>query len=273
MKRILIFFLAAVLLIGAVPAKEVKAEEEYEIINVLNELGWNATYLTEDNPEFLERYPYYLIYDKGTRFRWVIMFEDIPSLIYFDDGYDRLNFNLNSSKYGIKIYGYFSSKNINTFSNSFQREIDISYLSDDNYKLVASNFNVSNIENGENMPDTVDWVPLYQTHEHTWIFNEESATCSSIGRTWEECECGAIQNEVELPVLPHTWEQKEELGSCIEDSRTWEECSVCGEVQNEVITPTNGHVWIYHEEPATCLENGRSWEECGCGEVQNETEI
>ena len=50
MKRILIFFLAAVLLIGAVPAKEVKAEEEYEIINVLNELGWNATYLTEDNP-------------------------------------------------------------------------------------------------------------------------------------------------------------------------------------------------------------------------------
>jgi len=50
---------------------------------------------------------------------------------------------------------------------------------------------------------TVTSTPTPVPHVHEWVKMETPATCSTEGKTWEECECGEIQNETVLPKKEH----------------------------------------------------------------------
>ena len=150
-------------------------------------------------------------------------------------------------------------------------------------------------------------TPTDVPHEHKWVAKEELATCTTGGRTWQECECGEIQNEVILEALGHgkliytvTKEPTTEA-----DGKYEESCDICGTVVNKgnikkldptpiptatatpkptatptpkptstpIPTPTevpHKHKWVAKDFPATCTNDGKSWEECECGETKNE---
>jgi len=50
---------------------------------------------------------------------------------------------------------------------------------------------------------TATVAPTEAPHEHTWEAKEEKATCSTEGKTWEACECGAVRNEVFFEKTAH----------------------------------------------------------------------
>ena len=46
--------------------------------------------------------------------------------------------------------------------------------------------------------------PTEPPHEHAYTESiTKEATCTEDGKTWEECECGEIQNEVLVPATGH----------------------------------------------------------------------
>lgn len=150
-------------------------------------------------------------------------------------------------------------------------------------------------------------TPTDVPHEHKWVAKEQPATCTTGGRTWQECECGEIQNEVILEALGHgkliytvVKEPTTEAEGKYEES-----CDICGTVVNKgnikkleptpiptatatpkptntptpkptstpIPTPTevpHKHKWVAKDFPATCTNDGKSWEECECGETKNE---
>ena len=78
-------------------------------------------------------------------------------------------------------------------------------------------------------------TPTEVPHEHKWADKEQPATCTTGGRTWEECKCGEIQNEVILEATGHgkliytvTKEPTTEA-----EGKYKETCEVCGTVVNE----------------------------------------
>lgn len=81
---------------------------------------------------------------------------------------------------------------------------------------------------------TVTPEPTEEPHDHEWVKKEEAATCTTGGRTWEECACGEIQNEVILNALGHGELIYTVISSpTVETEGEYEEtCSVCGEVVN-----------------------------------------
>lgn len=258
MKRIFVFVLAAVLLVGAVPAKEVKAEETLMPEQIFEYYNLSAC-------DYSCLYFVFLKFSSDSEQYYFYFFEE-PDLSVSLDG----NYIL------FKSDSYWQRRFQQVGSSSWvsKNGTGLSICYDSLFDVLYSNFD---IEYGEGIDSTFDEGLLEYyglgSHEHSWTTQTESATCATVGSTWEECECGAVQNEVEIPALGHSWEEKEDVGSCIEDSKTWEECSVCGAIQNEVVTPASGHVWVEKIEAATCTTTGKSWEECGCGEIQNEIEL
>lgn len=115
-------------------------------------------------------------------------------------------------------------------------------------------------------------TPTEIPHEHVWNLAITEATCTTDGRSVEECTCGETQNDTVIPAPGHTWNAKVIVASCTEVGKTWQECS-CGAIQNEAVVPATGHAWIENKIAATCTENGKSWEECACGAIQNEAVI
>ena len=79
----------------------------------------------------------------------------------------------------------------------------------------------------------------------------------------------------EIPVHVHAWEKKEVKPTCTEGGRTWEECA-CGEIQNEVILNALGHgelIYTVISSPTVETE-GEYTETCtACGEVVNRGNI
>ncbi len=71
-------------------------------------------------------------------------------------------------------------------------------------------------------------------HVHVWEKKEVKPTCTEGGRTWEECACGEIQNEVILNALGHGELIYTVISSpTVETEGEYEEsCSVCKEVVN-----------------------------------------
>jgi len=146
-------------------------------------------------------------------------------------------------------------------------------------------------------------TPTDVPHEHKWAAKEQPATCTVGGRTWEECECGEIQNEVILEALGHgKLIYTVTTGPTTEAEGKYEEsCETCGTVVNKgnikkldptpiptatatpkpTATPTSTpipapteapheHKWVAKDFPATCTNDGKTWEECECGEIKNE---
>lgn len=71
-------------------------------------------------------------------------------------------------------------------------------------------------------------------HVHEWVKKETPATCLAGGRTWEECECGEMQNEVILDALGHGELEHVVITQPTADAEGeyTETCKVCGEVVN-----------------------------------------
>ena len=115
-------------------------------------------------------------------------------------------------------------------------------------------------------------APTEVPHEHTWVKKATFATCGEEGRSWEECECGEIQNEIITEKLPH---KKCTYNVIIEptvESEGYFEttCDECGTIVSSGSIPKHVHEWIPFVTPPTCTEDGKQWEECLCGEKQNE---
>ena len=91
----------------------------------------------------------------------------------------------------------------------------------------------------------------------------------------EEPTPTAEPTPTEIPVHVHAWEKKEVKPTCTEGGRTWEECA-CGEIQNEVILNALGHgelIYTVISSPTVEAE-GEYEESCSvCKEVVNRGNI
>ena len=272
-KKLVIFVLLVAGLIGMLPTKKASAASysagNLPFLTVIQYLGFDPDNFTKYNIPT----NYYLISDLGNGIYAVYCFSsDKPNVIYnntwfYDTG--------NSGKEYTVAYEFTNAGFVGTYQPHSNKAVfgggTVKYST---FYFSVGGSNKANVSLIDTSQPLITPTPTPDPeHIHEWNVQVESATCTASGHTWEECGCGEVQNETELPALGHIWEQKEDLGSCIVDSRTWEECAICAIIQNEVITPASGHVWIDKEEAATCTTPGRSWEECGCGEVQNEIEL
>ena len=274
-RKLAVFVLLAAVLVGMVPEREAKAEDYLTLYDALDKL--NITYASsgDDFYPYLN-YNFFLItnsYDSDGNFVRKNLYVCNTQIYGWGTVYNCVVFNssMGSITSSARNYDITNGEVVFTKRTDCSDAVPLLYLNQ-THEIVYANFDTAAVLSA--CPYFIDLSnDDFSEHTHIWIPQIEPASCTTAGRSWEECSCGETQNETELPALGHTWEAKEELGSCTVDSKTWEECSVCSATQNEVITPASGHVWVAKEEPATCTAAGRSWEECGCGETQNETEL
>lgn len=75
-------------------------------------------------------------------------------------------------------------------------------------------------------------TPTEVPHEHKWVAKERLATCDTGGGTWEECECGEIQNEILSPATGHkVLVYTVTKGPTVDEEGTYERmCADCGEL-------------------------------------------
>ena len=78
-------------------------------------------------------------------------------------------------------------------------------------------------------------TPTEIPHEHTWVEKDMPATCTENGKTWEECDCGEIRNELVREATGHgaliyivTTEPTVDAEGAYE-----EVCEICGVVVNK----------------------------------------
>ena len=78
-------------------------------------------------------------------------------------------------------------------------------------------------------------IPTEIPHEHTWVEKDMPATCTENGKTWEECDCGEIRNELVREATGHgaliyivTTEPTVDAEGAYE-----EVCEICGVVVNK----------------------------------------
>lgn len=72
------------------------------------------------------------------------------------------------------------------------------------------------------------------THQHVWEQRESQPNCFRNGARWEVCiECGAVQNEIQLPQLSHV-EGEPEVHTEGETTVTTWKCVNCGTVMRRV---------------------------------------
>ena len=81
--------------------------------------------------------------------------------------------------------------------------------------------------------------PTETPHEHEWVKREEPATCSKEGRTWEECECGKVQNDVLVEKEPHKKCTYKVIEQPTVEKEGWFEtvCDICGTVVKSGVVP------------------------------------
>lgn len=84
------------------------------------------------------------------------------------------------------------------------------------------------------LPD--ETTPDEDTHKHVWVAKKQYSSCEEEEKTWEECECGAIRNEVvTAPAVGHSEELNYEIviEPDVEKEGFFEErCTYCGQVVN-----------------------------------------
>lgn len=81
--------------------------------------------------------------------------------------------------------------------------------------------------------------PTETPHEHEWVKREEPATCSKEGRTWEECECGKVQNDVLVEKEPHKKCTYKVIEQPTVEKEGWFEtvCDICGTLVKSGVVP------------------------------------
>ncbi len=127
--------------------------------------------------------------------------------------------------------------------------------------------------------------PTPVPHIHKWMECEKPATCEEDGKTWDECACGEVQNEVVVPATGHVeYTYQVTVEPSIENDGIYENiCDVCGAVVSSGIlekltptptpspspTPTPVHVHEYTKEeiiPKTCISDCYVYKVCECGD-------
>ena len=87
-------------------------------------------------------------------------------------------------------------------------------------------------------------TPTPVPHVHEWVGKEIAVTCTTDGKTWEECECGETQNEIIIPATGHeVYTYTVIIEPSVENDGMYENiCNACGEVVHsgilEKLTPT-----------------------------------
>ena len=78
-------------------------------------------------------------------------------------------------------------------------------------------------------------TPTEIPHEHTWVEKDMPATCTESGKTWEECECGEIRNELVREATGHgALEYIVVTEPTVTSEGAYEEvCEICGTVVNK----------------------------------------
>lgn len=78
-------------------------------------------------------------------------------------------------------------------------------------------------------------TPTEVPHEHTWVGKDMPATCTENGKTWEECECGEIRDELVREATGHGALTYTVLTEPTVDAEgAYEEvCEICGAVVNK----------------------------------------
>ena len=129
-----------------------------------------------------------------------------------------------------------------------------------------------NVVKGIILVPTFEVDPNY--HAHDWVEKKIEPTCTEVGLSWEECNCGVKQEEAELSELGHNFiETSRTEATCTEDGVIEKTCSRCKEVEQEVIQ-TSGHSWEEKEIVASCEVEGKTYEECSnCHAIQNEVTV
>lgn len=273
MKRVVVFMLTAVLLIGSVPVKELKAEVYMSVCDVLDALG-----VQYDKSELALSTTYYLFYTTYNAAGEVIdnvLFINHHMPVRVENKY--LLYNSSGNSLGNYVLGtYYYTDGVLVYRNPVGGQPNYGCLQlggATSAEVVYANFDTNFLKNSIFTDVENDDLSLV-AHEHTWIAKEESGSCITDSKTWEECSvCGAIQNEVITPASGHVWSYQEEPATCTASGRSWEECE-CGEIQNEMVLDPVEHSWISKVEAATCTKTGYLWDECSvCAAVQNKTEL
>jgi len=88
-------------------------------------------------------------------------------------------------------------------------------------------------------PDVTTAPTEAPVHEHTWVKKDVPPTCTDSGCTWEECECGEIQNEVLSDALGHGELEYNIITEPTVDTEGeyTETCTVCGAEVNRGSVP------------------------------------
>lgn len=240
MKRVVAFMFFVVLLVGAAAPKETRAEEYLTVFEVLDELGISYSedmtgYSSLSCPYFM----FYKTYDAESNL--------LKEVLYLS----------NRCPNGWKVSSYYIlTWNGYTLSNSGG---DTFFLEDDKlvrrvevggqpsnavlynggcstFEVVYANYDTSFLSNCVVFTDIQNDDIV---HEHVWTLKEESATCTEDGKSWEECECGKIQNEIVCPATGHGDLIYETIQApTMEEEGTYvEKCAVCGTVINTGIIP------------------------------------
>ena len=126
-----------------------------------------------------------------------------------------------------------------------------------------------NVVKGIILVPTFEVDPNY--HVHDWVEKKIDPTCTEVGLSWEECNCGVKQEEAELSELGHDFiETGRTEATCTENGVIEKTCSRCNEVEQEVIQ-ASGHIWEEKEVAVSCEVEGKTYEECrNCHAIKNE---
>ena len=100
------------------------------------------------------------------------------------------------------------------------------------YRLTVDGAYIEFLEPATEAPSEPETPSEPEDHEHVWVKKETPATCTEPGKTWEECECEAVQKETVLEALGHgELVYKVVVEATVETEGKYEEtCPVCNEV-------------------------------------------
>lgn len=118
--------------------------------------------------------------------------------------------------------------------------------------------------------------PDYQEHTHNFLPQREEPTCSTPGRTYNQCSCGAIEEGSEKTIEAtgqhnYTKEVIDKQETCVEPGKKHIVCSQCGQTKpgsENIEIPASGHSYTIPviDEEATCGKPGKQHKKCSkCG--------
>lgn len=147
MKRLLIFLLAAVLLVGAAAPEETKAEEYMTVSEFVEAYGFSHGYTNA-----MEQYTYFLCFYAASTDRYTFICSNtIPTF-----GWDATNGFLTFRNFSGYKYQFYSDKS--TCSSGSTKSV---YITSEGGEIIYMNFSVPEFEGSDQVSDTITFIPTY----------------------------------------------------------------------------------------------------------------